>query len=42
MDLDEARAVIHNQHHAVLATVRKDGTPQLSPVSVRWFAVNGC
>ncbi len=32
MDLDEARAVIAEQHHAVLATLRADGTPQLSPV----------
>ncbi|MBV9059355.1 MAG: PPOX class F420-dependent oxidoreductase [Pseudonocardiales bacterium] len=32
MDLDEARAVIAEQHHAVLATLRKDGTPQMSPV----------
>jgi PPOX class probable F420-dependent enzyme len=34
MDLDEARAVIAAQHHAVLASVRADGTPQLSPVLV--------
>lgn len=32
MDLDVARAVIAEQHHAVLATQRLDGTPQLSPV----------
>lgn len=32
MDLDEARAVISEQHHAVLAALRRDGTPQLSPV----------
>lgn len=32
MDLDVARAVIAEQHHAVLATLRRDGTPQLSPV----------
>lgn len=32
MDLDEARAVIGEQHRAVLATLRRDGTPQLSPV----------
>lgn len=38
MDLDEARAVIAEQHHAVLATVRADGTPQMSPVLV---AVDG-
>ncbi len=34
MDLDEARAVIREQHHAVLATMRRDGTPQMSPVGV--------
>jgi len=34
MDLDEARAVVRDQHHAVLATMRRDGTPQLSPVTV--------
>jgi PPOX class probable F420-dependent enzyme len=34
MDLDEARAVVRTQHHAVLATLRKDGSPQMSPVSV--------
>jgi PPOX class probable F420-dependent enzyme len=32
MDLDEARAVVRDQHHAVLATMRADGTPQMSPV----------
>lgn len=32
MDLDEARAVIARQHRAVLATLRTDGTPQMSPV----------
>jgi hypothetical protein len=31
MDLDEARAVIAEQHRAVLATLRRDGTPQMSP-----------
>lgn len=33
MDLNEARAVIAEQHHAVLATMRRDGTPQMSPVA---------
>ncbi len=33
MDLDEARAVVRTQHHAVLATMRKDGGPQMSPVA---------
>ena len=32
IDLDEARDVIRKQHRAVLATLREDGTPQLSPV----------
>jgi PPOX class probable F420-dependent enzyme len=34
MDLDAARAVVAEQHHAVLATLRADGTPQMSPVTV--------
>ncbi|MGQ0575385.1 MAG: PPOX class F420-dependent oxidoreductase [Pseudonocardia sp.] len=34
MDLDEARAVIREQPRAVLATLRADGTPQMSPVLV--------
>jgi PPOX class probable F420-dependent enzyme len=38
MDLDDARAIVREQHQAVLATVKADGTPQLSPVSV---AVDG-
>lgn len=33
MDLDEARDIIRTQHHAVLATYRRDGSPQLSPVT---------
>ncbi|PZS37688.1 MAG: PPOX class F420-dependent oxidoreductase [Pseudonocardiales bacterium] len=33
MDLDGARAVVAEQHHAVLATLRRDGTPQMSPVA---------
>lgn len=32
MDLDEARAYLRDNSHAVLGTARKDGTPQLSPV----------
>jgi PPOX class probable F420-dependent enzyme len=32
MDLEQARAVLAEQHHAVLATLRADGTPQMSPV----------
>jgi PPOX class probable F420-dependent enzyme len=38
MDLDEALDVIREQHRAVLATMREDGTPQMSPVLV---AVDG-
>jgi PPOX class probable F420-dependent enzyme len=34
MDLDEARDVIREQPRAVLATMRADGTPQMSPVLV--------
>jgi PPOX class probable F420-dependent enzyme len=34
MDLDEARDVIREQPRAVLATLRRDGTPQMSPVLV--------
>jgi PPOX class probable F420-dependent enzyme len=34
MDLDEARAVVAEQHHAVLTTLRRDGTPQMSPIAV--------
>jgi PPOX class probable F420-dependent enzyme len=34
MDLDEAREVIREQHRAVLATIRHDGAPQMSPVLV--------
>jgi PPOX class probable F420-dependent enzyme len=34
MDIDEAREVIRNQHHGVLATYRRDGRTQLSPVTV--------
>ena len=33
MDLNEARVVVAEQHHAVLATMRRDGTPQMSPVA---------
>lgn len=34
MDLDQARAYLREHHHAVLATSRSDGAPQLSPVVV--------
>ena len=33
MDLDQARAYVREHSHAVLCTLRKDGTPQLSPVA---------
>jgi PPOX class probable F420-dependent enzyme len=32
VDLDQARSFLRDHHHAVLATTRRDGTPQLSPV----------
>lgn len=32
MDLDKAREFIRSNHRAVMATRRKDGSPQLSPV----------
>jgi PPOX class probable F420-dependent enzyme len=34
MDLDEARSILASQHHAVLATRKRDGSTQLSPVTV--------
>ena len=34
MDIDHARAYIRDNHHAVMATYRADGRPQLSPVVV--------
>ena len=34
MDLDEARAFLREHHRGVLATVRGDGRPQMSPVTV--------
>ena len=33
MDLDKARDYLRSNHHAVLATLRRDGTPQMSPVA---------
>jgi PPOX class probable F420-dependent enzyme len=38
MDLEAAREHVRNHSHAVLATIRRDGTPQLSPVAA---AVDG-
>jgi PPOX class probable F420-dependent enzyme len=32
MDIDRALDIIRKQHHAVLATTRADGQPQMSPV----------
>jgi PPOX class probable F420-dependent enzyme len=34
MDLEKARGTLREQHRAVLATLRSDGTPQMSPVLV--------
>lgn len=33
MDADQVRAFVTEHHHAVLATLRSDGGPQLSPVA---------
>src|SRR5437588_10749908 len=33
LDLDEARDYLRSHHRAVLATMRRDGTPQMSPVT---------
>jgi PPOX class probable F420-dependent enzyme len=34
MDIAEALEYVRSNHHAVLATIKKDGTPQQSPVTV--------
>ena len=34
MDLDEARAFLRNNHRAVIVTLREDGWPQPTPVTV--------
>lgn len=34
MDIPAALDFVRNHHHAVLATTRRDGSPQLSPVTV--------
>jgi PPOX class probable F420-dependent enzyme len=34
MNIDEARAFLQSNHRAVLATIRRDGRPQMSPVAV--------
>jgi PPOX class probable F420-dependent enzyme len=33
MDIDAALDFVRTQHHAVLGTLKSDGTPQLSPVT---------
>jgi len=33
MDIDEAIEYVRRNHHAVLATLKQDGSPQLSPVT---------
>jgi PPOX class probable F420-dependent enzyme len=33
MELEDARAFVRANHRAVLATMRRDGTPQLSPIT---------
>ena len=33
MDIDAALDFVRTQHHAVLGTLKADGTPQLSPVT---------
>ncbi len=38
MDLDDARTFVRGRSNAVLATLRMDGTPQMSPINV---AVDG-
>jgi PPOX class probable F420-dependent enzyme len=34
VDLDEAREFLRSNHRAVMATTRRDGTPQMSPITV--------
>jgi PPOX class probable F420-dependent enzyme len=33
MELEAARSFVRDHHHAVLATLRADGSPQLSPIT---------
>ena len=33
MEIDEAVEYVRRNHHAVLATIKQDGSPQLSPVT---------
>ncbi|MGH4009233.1 MAG: hypothetical protein ACRDTH_13940 [Pseudonocardiaceae bacterium] len=42
MELDEARAVLAEQHHVVLATLRRDATPQMCRGGdCRWSGTGG-
>jgi len=34
VDLDRAREFLRANHRAVMATTRRDGTPQMSPITV--------
>jgi len=34
VDLQEAREFLRSNHRAVMATTRRDGTPQMSPITV--------
>jgi PPOX class probable F420-dependent enzyme len=34
VDLNEARDFLRSNHRAVMATTRRDGTPQMSPITV--------
>jgi PPOX class probable F420-dependent enzyme len=34
MDVDQAREFLKTNHHAVMSTFRRDGRPQLTPVTV--------
>ena len=40
MDIDAALRVVREQHHGILATRRRDGSPQMSPVAVGVDAEN--
>jgi PPOX class probable F420-dependent enzyme len=38
MDLDKARDFLRSNHRAVMATMRRDGSPQMSPITVSVLA----
>jgi PPOX class probable F420-dependent enzyme len=40
MDIDAGLRVVREQHHGILATRRRDGSPQMSPVAVGVDAEN--